>query len=88
MSKEITEDDFYERFKPIPGPDKSDYWQWEEIPKEAMDKERVWTVTNAEEDCDGVYEVISNGVHYVNKVAYMITEIPPEEDFFILVMET
>lgn len=84
MTTEIEEDDFYTRFKPIPGPDESIYWQWEDIPKEAISEGRVWTATQAEDD--DMYEVISSGTHYVNKIGFLVTEVPWDVDYTVPVM--
>ena len=84
MTTEIEEDDFYTRFKPIPGPDKSIYWQWKDIPKEAIDEGRVWTATEAEDN--DMYEMISSGAHHVNRIGYIVTEVPWEVDYTVPVM--
>jgi hypothetical protein len=84
MTSEITEDEYYATFKPIPSPDKSDYWDWDDIIKGGIDVSRIWTVVEAEDE--DLYEVITNGVHHVNKITHMVTETPWEEDCSVLIM--
>jgi len=84
----MTEDEFYEKYKPIKN-HLDDNASWgdgngfktfdEELDYvlEVREKEpnKVWTIL----ECDG-YSVISSGYHHVNRQAYLITEVPCEDD--------
>lgn len=71
FESEISELEFDELYKPIPGPDGSDWRQHYEIPKDTP-VANVWTVIEGD---DGK-EYISPGYHIVNYVARVVTKIP------------
>lgn len=83
--KIISEEQFYETYKPVKNPFNANA-SWDgsmlepfgrelahvqDVFKTAPDK--VWTVL----DCDGPH-VVGSGFHYVNRVGYIITEVPVE----------
>lgn len=89
----LTEDEFIERFRPIPNlfePDASfDFGQggclFANFAGELDFLRRrsegtVWTLT----DCDGHLE-ITDGMHYVNRLGYIVTEIACPPDIFVTV---
>jgi hypothetical protein len=83
--KIISEDAFYETYKPVPNPFNSNA-SWDGSMLETFGRElahvqevfktapdTVWTVL----DCDGAH-VVGSGFHYVNRVGYIITQVPVE----------
>lgn len=87
----ITMDEFDERFKPMINPfedptsgiDHLETFGEQLAHVEAIAKvnpDRVWTYIEAENDFDVVY---ASGFHYVNRIGYVITEIPCPKDTFI-----
>lgn len=81
--KQISEDDFYDTYKPVKNPFETDA-PWggamletygrdlehvEKVLKTAPDT--VWTVL----DVDGAL-IASSGFHHVNRMGYIITEVP------------
>lgn len=66
----MTEDDFYDAFKPIPGKDGSEWRDHTDIPESVKD-EYIWTVV----DGDDAQYVIP-GVHRVNRVALIVCAEP------------
>lgn len=88
--KTITEDDFYETYKPVPNPfDSNAAWDGamletygrelahvQETFKTAPDT--VWTVL----DVDGSL-IASSGMHHVNRIGYIITEVPVADGEFV-----
>lgn len=86
----ISEEDFYENFKPVKNPFEADaawdgsmletYGREHEHVLEVLKTEpqKVWTVL----DCDGSL-IASSGYHHVNRVGYIITELPVPADEFI-----
>jgi hypothetical protein len=69
----MKEDDFYTKYNPLPSPSGSDIWEYDEIKLHA-DTKCVWTVVDGEA---GEQYVLA-GWHIVNKVGYVLTEIPWE----------
>ena len=92
MHKMITEDDFYRLYKPVKNPFvKNGPWDGcmletyglelahvREVMAENPNK--VWTVL----DCDGAL-ILSSGYHHVNRMGYLITEVPVDEGVDITV---
>lgn len=76
-STELTEDQFYEQYKPIPNPrDGSDFWDYD-LDREAWTRNskganHLWTCVDGD---DGSIFVL-NGWHLVNRFAFMVTEVP------------
>lgn len=68
---EIGEDEFDATYKPIIGPDDSEWREWRDVPEETP-VEKVWTVVDGD---DGRYFILP-GYHMVNFVARIITEKP------------
>lgn len=86
MHKTISDDEFYETYKPVKNPFVA-HASWDgamletyglelahvqEVMKTAPNT--VWTVL----DCDGSL-LVSSGFHYVNRMGYIITEVPVAE---------
>lgn len=70
---DMTEDEFFEKHKPIESPDGSTIWQREELVvngKSRYPDNQVWTYV-----CDEVDGAIA-GWHVVNMVGYIVTEVP------------
>jgi hypothetical protein len=44
----------------------------------------IWTVVDSD---SGNYPIITNGFHYVNRLSYIITEKPCEEEFVDVIDE-
>jgi hypothetical protein len=87
--REITEEEWFETYKPIKHRDGLDqgfngtlietYGRDLEWIKSTPDR-YIWTWTDG-----GDYSVISNGVHYVNRMGYFICEVPYEiEDDIVI----
>lgn len=85
----ITEDEFYEKFKPIKN-HIDDNASFDGCMYETYDKEfefvcqknqtspnHIWTIVDIDGDL-----VITNGLHFVNRMGYLITEVPFEDDVF------
>jgi hypothetical protein len=76
----LTEDQFIDRFKPEHDAEGTVYVQ-RELPKDrlaildAQAGRRLWTMVEAE---DSMYLV--QGSHYVNRLYYVICEVPYEKD--------
>ena len=83
--KIISEEQFYETYKPVKNPFNANA-SWDGSMLETFGRElahvqevfkfapnTVWTVL----DCDGAL-VVGSGFHYVNRVGYIITEVPVE----------
>lgn len=83
MQKFISEESFFATYKPEPNPfDAEAPWNGSmletfgpelEYVKAALaaTPDKVWTVL----DCDGSL-IVSSGYHHVNRVGYIITEVP------------
>lgn len=83
--KIISEEAFYETYKPVKNPFNKDapwdgsmletYGRELEHVKKVLETapDTVWTVL----DCDGPL-VVGSGFHHVNRVGYIITEVPVE----------
>jgi hypothetical protein len=76
----LHEDAFYEYFKPYRHPNAHhDIWGGHGLETfgadlklvHSLDPSRLWTVVDG--DCD---QWITTGVHYVNRVCYLVTETP------------
>lgn len=82
--KTITEDEFWEQYKPIKNPFNDGYGfggcmfetfgQDLELVKQtaAVTEAFVWTVYDMS---------ITSGMHFVNRLGYLITELPCDQDF-------
>jgi hypothetical protein len=94
MDINITEDRFEEIYKPQRNPFDPDGAPWDgcvletygqefELVKamQATDPGRVWTLL----DCDGEL-VLSSGMHYVNRMGYLITEVPVADGDLVTVL--
>jgi len=62
----LTEDEYDHRYKPVAGPDGSDFWQHAETLGHARD--RVWSILEVDGD---LYAV--PGYHVVNVIGYNVT---------------
>lgn len=79
---QLTDGQFIEQFKPEQN-DEGEYYRQREwtVPEdwaavvEANKERRVWTMM----DCDGLM-ILGEGLHYVNRLYYVITEVPYPED--------
>ena len=73
--KQLTEDEFYTQYKPIPNPrDGSDFWD-PDIDYQTIHKAyqgHIWTVVDGEDDST----LVLSGWHVVNRFAFMLTERP------------
>ena len=49
-----------------------------DVPK-GIPHERIWTMI----DGDGRYANLVNGIHFVNRLGYFVTELPWTEDVFV-----
>lgn len=74
-TKILTEDEFYDQFDPITGPDGEDWWG--DFPV-GVPVEQIWSVA----DGMGGYIAMS-GRHVVNVFAYMVTRVPWTEDITV-----
>lgn len=76
MQKTITYSKWVEQYKPVTNPDGSlkriDEFEARQIATESLG--RVWTMLD-----DGEYDWIASGLHYVNRMDYVLTEIPLED---------
>lgn len=93
-SVEISFDAFYEVYRPLPNPFDSNvggngcmletYGEELEHVKAilAASPDRVWTVLDCEDEI-----VVSNGFHYVNRLNYLITEVPAPANTFVTVID-
>lgn len=79
----ITEDEFDAEFKPIESPGQqagSHLWERHEIDAAmkagTITEKQVWTFVD---DGEGGYGILP-GFHMVNKIEYMVTEVPADED--------
>jgi len=68
----LTEDEFYERYDPIAGPDGSDIWEYDHVKNRPT--KHVWSVV---EDEHGNLVAIP-GWHVVNVIGYSVTGQPWE----------
>lgn len=86
---DLTEEEFERRFRPIA---KADGALWydrdnpadEALIDQAFAERRLWTM------CDGDYDTLYywSGAHYVNRIGYLITEVPvPEGEAFFVDVE-
>ena len=82
MDEIIDEDTFDERFKPIESPGQqcgSHLWERHEVMSAieagTITEQQVWTFV----DADGGYGILP-GFHMVNKIEYMVTEVPADEN--------
>lgn len=74
MTAEIGEDEFDATYKPIAGPDGSEWREHREIP-EGTPAEKVWTVVDGDDR-----QYIMPGYHMVNYVARVVTEEPWKDE--------
>lgn len=76
MQKTITYGQWVEQYKPVTNPDGSlkriDDFEARQIATESLG--RVWTMLD-----DGEHDWIASGLHYVNRMDYVLTEIPLED---------
>lgn len=76
MQKTITYGQWVEQYKPVTNPDGSlkriDDLEARQIATESLG--RVWTMLD-----DGEHDWIASGLHYVNRMDYVLTEIPIED---------
>lgn len=92
--KTITEDQFFADYKPIKNPISEDcgfdgcmfetYGEDLDYVKDvaSVSETFVWTVIEGD---DGLS--ITSGYHYVNRLGYIITELPADEDFIDVIVE-
>ena len=92
--QEITEDEFYSKYKPIKNPlvDDAPYGgemfetygaEYEHVMKaHEADPLTVWTIS----DCDGEL-IICSGWSFVNRFGYLITQEPAPENTHIEILE-
>lgn len=71
----ISEDDFFDQYRPVNTPgtpaDGGEFYHEYEHVKD-MDAHSVWTIVDGEDG--GMYAI--PGFHVVNKVCYVVTEVP------------
>jgi hypothetical protein len=93
LAQSVTEDEWIERFKPLPAPsgdggfdfgDGSTLLDWtkpvDAAILDAADPACVWTVVDGDEG-----PAIVCGRHFVNRLGYIVTEVPtPSEDLEIV----
>ena len=63
----LTEDEYDERFKPLPGPDGSDIWEHAETLKHPA--QCVWSIVEIDDELFSI-----PGYHVVNVIGYNVTE--------------
>ena len=69
----IDYDTFEKTYQPLPSPSGSDLWQWSEL--DGIPTNRIWTEVEDESAS------AMPGVHYVNRVGYLVTTSPwPHEN--------
>jgi len=73
----ISEDDFFDKYRPVntPGTPANSgefYHEYEHV--KGLDAQNVWTIVDGEDG--GMYAIA--GFHIVNKVSYVVTEVPWE----------
>lgn len=85
MTKQISEEEFDERFRPITNPD-NDNILWETYGDEydfvkSQDPRKIWTIMDGDQDT-----WLVSGWHYVNRQNYVVTEVavPEGEDYEVL----
>jgi hypothetical protein len=71
----ISRDDFDAIYKPRESPSGEPVWTWDEV--QAAPLTHVWTVVTGD---NGEDEYASPGYHIVNKVGYVVTEVPWPDD--------
>lgn len=72
---ELSEDEFWETYKPLEGPtgqSGSHIWEYAEL--EGIPTERVWTIVETGGDDENWYAL--PGVHIVNRIGYAVTDKP------------
>lgn len=86
----ITEDQFDAEFKPIESPGQqagSHLWEYAEVMTAinagTITGEQVWTFVD---DGEGGYAILP-GWHVVNKIEYMVTEVPIDENVTVEIPE-
>ncbi len=72
---DLTLDEWYEQFHPIAR-------QFDEPPKD-FDHHFVWTAVDGDE---GQF-CVSEGIHWVNRIFYYVTEVPWEDNIFYNVVD-
>ena len=77
--QELTEKEFFEKYKPIDSPQQSLTWTWQEVKDANIPLGRVWTVLETG-DPDDENWYVTPGYHVVNKIDYAVTEIPWEHE--------
>lgn len=90
----LTEDEFFRWYQPQQNPfdDNASYagCMFETFGKELdhiklvheLAPDRIWTVL----DCDGK-TVVASGYHFVNRIGYLITEVPAPEGAYLEVLD-
>ena len=82
----ITWDEWEATYKPTPNPASNEeevFWQafyenLKDIPKD-IPNERIWTMI----DGDGIYTHLTSGVHVINRLGYMVSDVPWTDDVFV-----
>lgn len=72
---ELTEDEFWETYKPLEGPSGqsgSHIWEYEELT--GTPDNQVWTIVETGDEDENWYAL--PGYHIVNKIGYAVTEKP------------
>jgi hypothetical protein len=87
MQKTISEAEFFEKYKPVTNPFvRNASWNGSMLETYGLElahvqevlavtPNKVWTVL----DCDGAL-IVSSGYHHVNRMGYIITEVPVADD--------
>jgi hypothetical protein len=77
-----SESEFQEKFKPMTAPsvDEGTIWTWSEVKAANIPKNRVWTIVETGDPEDENWYALP-GYHIVNKIDYVVTEVPwPHEN--------
>jgi len=77
---ELSETEFWDAYRPMAGPTGQSgehLWEFEEVRHEPL--HHVWTVVESGDDDDENWYALP-GFHIVNRIAYVRTEIPWEDE--------
>lgn len=77
--EKYNEREFEEKYKPIDARPDEGLWTWAEVRAAKIPTERVWTVVETGDPEDGSWYAVP-GFHIVNKIDYVVTEVPWEHE--------
>lgn len=75
-SRPVSERRFWEHYKPIESITGNQMWEYHEVIASGVPLNRIWTVIEGD---TGRTWYASPGFHIVNKLGYVVTEVPWED---------